>query len=314
MELIYTIYKEKLAESIKEEEQATQRWVKLESQYQDSGFTLRFTKYKQFIYTTIANSDNNVETYYTNIRSRARELKKINAVVDEQFIVVVLLNNVGKKFTQFVHRIVASQDEIPDFNKIVTMLYKEDRLLKTDTSNIAIATAMKRYKKELEDEKSSGKGNLALGRGGNTSRGGRGGRGGNNGNNNDNTSGGNRYLKNPNNVNYKGDGDLPECTKYTPNTNGKLKKYWLYDYQTLYKDRILEKYQNNKPKANKATKRKDDFKDNNSTYFSAIATVNSGSITIAIIAIYERRIKEDDEYQGQSVMELTEKPNIQSLE
>ena len=46
MELIYTICEEKPAESIEEEEWATQRWVKLESQYQDSGFTLRFTKYK----------------------------------------------------------------------------------------------------------------------------------------------------------------------------------------------------------------------------------------------------------------------------
>ena len=176
------------------------------------------------------------------------------------------------------------------------MLYEEDRLLKIDTFNVAMAAAMKRYKKELEDKKSLGKGNSALGRGGNTSRGGRGGRGGNNSNNNSNTSGGDRYLKNPNNVNYKGDGDLPEYIKYTLNANSKLKKHWLYDCWTLYEDRILEKYRNNKPKANKATERKDDFKDNNSTHFSAMATINSGSIAIAITAIYERSIKEDDKY------------------
>ena len=113
-------------------------------------------------------------------------------------MVAVLLDNMGEKYSQFVHRIVASQDEIFDFDKIVTMLYEEDRLLKSDTSNIAMSVAMKRYKKEMEDKKSSGKGNA------NSGRGGRGGRGGNNRNTN---GGGNRHSKSPNNVNYKGDGD-----------------------------------------------------------------------------------------------------------
>lgn len=39
-------------------------------------------KYKQFIHTTMANSDNNIETYCTNLRARARELKKMNAAID----------------------------------------------------------------------------------------------------------------------------------------------------------------------------------------------------------------------------------------
>ena len=82
-ELIYAMCEDKPAEYIKDDEWATNRWITLQSHYMDSGFTLRFTKYKEFIHTTMANSDNNVETYCTNIRSRARELKKMNAGIDE---------------------------------------------------------------------------------------------------------------------------------------------------------------------------------------------------------------------------------------
>lgn len=217
-------------------------------------------------------------------------------------MVAVLLDNVGEKYSQFVHRIVASRDEIPDFDKVVAMLYEEDRLLKSDNTNIAMAAAMKRYKKELEDKKSSGKGNNN-----NTNSG----RGGNN--NTNNNSGDDRHSKNPNNVNYKGEGDPPECSKCTPNVNGKLKKHWPFDCWTLHEDRMPEKFRNNKPKANKATERADDFVDSNGTHFSAMA----------MSAPFELGMEGDDEYWGWSVIDtapkgyrevITEEPNTQSLD
>ena len=224
----------------------------------------------------------------------------MNAGVDEWLMVPIPLDNVGEKYTQFVHRIVASQDEIPGFDKIVTTLYEEDRLLKRDTSNIAMAAATKRYKKGMEDKKSSRKSNANSGRGG---------RGGNNSNN---SGGGDRHSKNLNNMNYKGDGDPPECNKCTPHADGKLKKHWLYHCWTLHKDRMPEKYQNNRPKPDKATARKDDFVDSTGTRFSAMA----------MFATFEQGIEGDDEYWGWSVndtalqlsSEMTEEPNIQSLE
>ena len=302
-ELIYSMCEDKPREYIEDEEFAADRWINLENHYQDSGFTLRFTKYKQFIHTTMANSDNNIETYCTNLRSRARELKKMDAKLDEWLMVAVLLDNVGGKYSQFVHRIVASRDEIPDFDKVVTMLYEKDRLLKSDASNIAMAAASGRG----GNNSRGGRGNNNSGRGGNNSRGGRG------GNNNGGNNGKGDHSKNPNNVNYKGDGDPPECSKCTPNASGKLKKHWPYDCWTLHEDRIPEKYRNNKPKANKATERKDDFVDSNGTHFSAMA----------MSAIVEQRIEGDDEYWGWSVIDNTPKtccemiskePIVQSLD
>ena len=69
----------------------------------------------------------------------------MSAAIDQWLMVAVLLDNVEENYPQFVHRVVASGDEVlvPDFDKVVTMLYEEDRLLKSDTWNIAIAAALK---------------------------------------------------------------------------------------------------------------------------------------------------------------------------
>ena len=311
MELIYTMCEDKPREYIEDEEFAQDRWTKLENHYQSSGFTLRFTKYKEFIHTTMANSDNSIESYCTNLRSRSRELKKMNAPISEWLMVAVLLDNLGEKYSSFVHRIVASRDEVPEFDKVVTMLYEEDRLLKSDKHNIAMAAAAK----NKGNGNSNGKGNN---RGGSNSRGGRGGQ------NDGNTNTGDRHSKNPRSTNYKGDGDPPECDKCSTNAKGNLKKHWPYDCWTLHEDRIPEKYRNNnKPKANKATE-KDDFVDANSTHFSAMAMEElPRNTSMAMSARLMQGMEGDDEYWGWSIDEtapkmggevVTEQPNIQSLE
>ena len=305
MELIYTMCEDKPREYIEDEEYAQNRWIKLETHYQSSGFTLRFTKYKEFIHTTMANSDNSIESYCTNLRSRARELKKMNASISEWLMVAVLLDNLGEKYSSFVHRIVASRDEVPEFDKVVTMLYEEDRLLKSDKHNKASGNG-------------NGKGN---GRGGSNSRGGRGGRGGRN---NGNTNTNDRHSKNPNSTNYKGEGDPPECEKCPTNAKGNLKKHWPYDCWSLHEDRIPEKYRNNnKPKANKATE-KDDFVDANSTHFSAMAMEELPKATsMAMSAIFMQGMEGDEEQWGWSINEaapkmgseeMTKQPNIQPLD
>ena len=122
----------------------------------------------------------------------------------------MLLNNLGEKYSLFVHRIVALRDDILDFDKVVTILYEEDRLLKSDKHNITIVVV-----KRDKSSSTSSKGNS---RGGNNSRGGRGGR------NSSNTIG-DRYSKNPNSTNFKGEGKPPKYKRYLPNSKGNLKKH-----------------------------------------------------------------------------------------
>ena len=83
-----------------------------------------------------------------------------------------------------------------------------------------MVAAIKRYKKEKDDKASASR---------STTPSGRGGRGGRNPNRGGNSNAKLRYSNNPNNKNFKGDGEPPECYKCKENANGNLKKHWLYD-------------------------------------------------------------------------------------
>lgn len=101
----------------------------------------------------------------------------------------LLLNNLNTKYKDFVHRQLTTLDDVPDFDKILTLLHGEDRLLKRDNKEQAMAAALRKLHKEREEKKNSRGTNS--GRREKSSGGGRGG----NTNNNNNTNA--KISKNP---------------------------------------------------------------------------------------------------------------------
>ena len=81
--LLYTSCEEGPREAVEDEQFATDRWRRLQARYQESGFAQRRNKMKLLQKTTIANSENSVEKYVENIRTRAKDIKKMGAGIDE---------------------------------------------------------------------------------------------------------------------------------------------------------------------------------------------------------------------------------------
>ena len=100
---------------IEDVKDAFEMWEKLEKLYQDSGFTSRHTALQQLMTTTLSSCNNSVDTYAMTIRAKAKDLKKMNARLDDWVIVSVLLNNLDGKFKEFTHRIIVSLTMEPDF-------------------------------------------------------------------------------------------------------------------------------------------------------------------------------------------------------
>ena len=261
-ELIYSMCEEKPAEAIEDINTAISRWLKLQDDYTETGFIPRFTKFQELRITTLASSNNSIKTYIANIYTKSRDLKRIGAPVEDWILVALLLNNLDSKYKDFVHRLLVQLDDTPDFDKIVSLLHEEDRLLKRDIKEQAMAAAMKKFNKEQEDEKNPRSHSNDSGWGGRKSTRGRG---------NNNTSG-TRTSTNPHSSNYKGDGAPPECQNAKcVYPNGNKKKHWPYDCFIAHPDRIPDRYK--KPKANVTTgnDRPDDFVDHSSTHISAMA-------------------------------------------
>ena len=129
-ELIYSMCEKKPAEAIKNEHIAQNRWEKLEKDHTDSGFVLRFTKLQELWSTSLKSSGNSIETYVANIQTKSMDLKRMGAKIDDWILVSILLNNLDVKYKEFVHRLVTQLDGIPDFDRTVTLLLREDRLQK----------------------------------------------------------------------------------------------------------------------------------------------------------------------------------------
>ena len=62
----------------------------------------------------------------------------------------MLFNNLDNKYKLFVYRIIISLDDISNLNKIVVLLYEEERFLKRDSKKIVIATIIKNKKLERD--------------------------------------------------------------------------------------------------------------------------------------------------------------------
>ena len=184
---------------------------------------------------------------------------------------------------------------MPNFNKIVTLLYEKERLLKRNIKEIAMIATVKRFQKEQEEKK---KENINLNLGRRERNIGQGRDKSNNNNNNIDL----RPLKHLSSINYKGDDNVPKYSKYLLLPSEKKRKYWLFDYQALYENRAPKQYRNNllnilKPKANRVTKRSDDFVDNNEIYISAITYMVNCNYDVGDVG--------DNEYWGFLVIYTT---------
>ena len=154
-ELIYSMCEDKPAEAIEDKEITMNQWIKLQTDYTNSGFVLRFTKLQELWTTTMSSSNNSIETYVANIRTKSKDLKRMGAPIDSWILAALLLNNLDGKYKDFVYCLVTQLDDLPDFDKIVTLLHEEDCLLKRDNKEQAMAASMKRYQKDQEEKKTA---------------------------------------------------------------------------------------------------------------------------------------------------------------
>ncbi|KAK3170194.1 hypothetical protein OEA41_009580 [Lepraria neglecta] len=125
-------------------------WCMLKENYQDSGFTARHTAFQKLTTTTVGDYEDSVDSYIHSIRTNAKDLKYMNATVPDWILVSTLLNNLDNKYTDFVHRIVLTATREPDFEEVVKLLYKEDRLAKREVISTAIAAARAKGLKQTE--------------------------------------------------------------------------------------------------------------------------------------------------------------------
>ena len=132
--MIYFICEDKLVEVIKDEASLYNRWEKLKSNYVSSSFILRVIRFQELLNTRLSISSNSLELYITDIRNKAKELKRISASILDWILVTMLLNNLNRKFKEFVYRLlIYIKNKTLEFDKIVALLYKKERLLKKNT-------------------------------------------------------------------------------------------------------------------------------------------------------------------------------------
>ena len=91
------------AEAIEEEENSVARRAKLHKHWTGSGFTLRFTKLQELWNTSLASSDDSLETYISNIRIKAKELKRMGNPIADWILVSILLNGLDGNFVPFTY-------------------------------------------------------------------------------------------------------------------------------------------------------------------------------------------------------------------
>ena len=136
--LIHSMCEEKPAEKIEDLPTATERWMKLKMDYTSSGFVDRLTKLEDLWHLRPNGSENSIETYIANIRSKAKELKEMGSPIDEWIVVSILLSNLDAKYKDFKHRLLTSGlEKNPSFDQVIPLLREEERLLKRESKDQA---------------------------------------------------------------------------------------------------------------------------------------------------------------------------------
>ncbi len=76
----------------------------------------------------------NINDYYTKVKNLANALASIRAPVDDEDLVAVTLNRLGKDYSQF-RTSIAVQETFPDFQDLITLLISEEMKVVGTSSN-----------------------------------------------------------------------------------------------------------------------------------------------------------------------------------
>jgi hypothetical protein len=76
----------------------------------------------------------NINDYSTKVKNLADALTSIRTPVDDEDLVVVTLNGLGKYYNQFRISIVV-QETFPDFQNLITLLISEEMRIVSTSSN-----------------------------------------------------------------------------------------------------------------------------------------------------------------------------------
>jgi len=213
-------YEDKPREHIDDISWAGSMWVMLKEQYQETGFNHRHTIFRQLVDLTIVNCNNSVDPYITTIRAKQKELKRMGVNFPEWLYVSILLYSLDGKYKEFVHRTITTlaKKTDPDFEILAAQLQEEERLSKKEnnaSSASALAAQLQKFKDKAREQSRSRDNKYS--------------RGGDNNRPRPKPNG-----KNPNDKDYIGEGDPPECKDCSKGT--KAKHHWRGVYWTLYPD------------------------------------------------------------------------------
>jgi hypothetical protein len=76
----------------------------------------------------------NINDYFTKVKNLADALASIGAPIDDEDLVVVTLNGLGKDYSQF-RTLIAIQKTFPNFQDLITLLRSEEMRVVGTSSN-----------------------------------------------------------------------------------------------------------------------------------------------------------------------------------
>jgi len=76
----------------------------------------------------------NINDYSTKVKNLADALASIKATIDDEDLMVVTLNGLGKDYSQF-HTSIVVQETFPDFQDLVTLFISEEMKIVGISSN-----------------------------------------------------------------------------------------------------------------------------------------------------------------------------------
>jgi len=76
----------------------------------------------------------NINDYSTKVKNLADVLASIGAPIDDEDLMVVTLNGVGKYYSQF-HTSIAIRETFPDLQDLITLLISEKMRIVSVSSN-----------------------------------------------------------------------------------------------------------------------------------------------------------------------------------
>ena len=139
---------DKSTKSIKDDDIIINKWIKLQTNYMNFEFVLRFTKLQKLWNIILFNNKNSMKNYIVNLRTKSKKLKRIKTPIEDWILMFILLNNLNNKYKNFVYRMLTQLNNVSNFDKLITFLHEKDRLFKRNIKEIIIIAIIKRYHKK----------------------------------------------------------------------------------------------------------------------------------------------------------------------